>query len=278
MSILIVFVTADRAVCDIVAERRTALVPSDLRANGFAELGGDEVILSAYCVTKQSTLDDLLTHICALNLQAAKGVLILTDNSLPDLTDILGDLFSVSRFDLPEHGRKHSNVIGSIIAKCLRSFRYYNTRFNDLKYHQVLRLPLRNFEAAEIGDLRNLCHDMMNSDNFGRQLDRLLHLLRQRQRPKKASSRPDIYFVDDAAKHFRFGKEMHARADTACPPHNYLCRLGNQFRFGCSFDGTRHFNVSRDKGIMNDDYPDCHDMRRSGQGTTHLNMFTNDFF
>lgn len=279
MRLLVVFVTASDVVTSLVAEKRTALLPPNLRADNFAALGGEEVSISAYRVSKQSTVDKILEHIQALEPATASSVVLLTDGSLPGLVDVLGDVFCTNQFQAPAFGRSVSNILSGILAKCLRSFRYYKTRFTDQKYHRILRLPLRNFSAQEIGQLRQLCHDMMNARNFGRELDALLALLRQRQRPKKASSYSDLYLVDNDEKHFALGMEVHARAETACPPHNALCLLGNNFRFGHHFDGTRHFNVSRDRDArMNGMYPDCHAVPRPGGGAQHLNMFSNDFF
>lgn len=279
MPLLVLFVTANERVIDTVVERRTSLVPADMRANAFAKLGGEEVILSVYRVTDRSTTEELIAHVCARDWLTASGVVLLTDDSLPGLVDRFGDVFSVNRFEAPAHGRDPANILTATLAKCLRTFRHYKVRFDDLKYQQVLRLPLRNFEAAEIADIRAICHDMMNRANFSRELDGVLRLFRLRQRPKKASSYRDVYLVDDDEKHFRLGPEVHARADTACPPHNSLCLLGNGFRFGRAFDGTRHFNVSRDaEARMAASYPDCHDIMRSGLNAKHLNMFTNDFF
>jgi hypothetical protein len=250
-----------------------------MRASGFASLGVNEVVLSAYHVTDSSSTDDLCAHIKCLGLSSASGVVVLTDGSLPDLVERLGDVFCVNRFAPLAHGKNPANVLTSVLAKCLRTYRYFSKRFEDQKYHQILRLPLKNFNARETGDMRRACHEMMNRDNFGRELDQILHLMRQRQHPKKASSYRDIYLVDDNRKHFCLGHEVHARAETACPPHNLLCLLRNAFRFGRAFDGLKHFNVSYDgNDRMNGEYIDCHNLPRSGRGAAHLNMFTNDFF
>ena len=201
MALLVVFVTGNAAVIDTVLKRKTSLVPVDMRADSFAALFGEEVILSCYRVTDSSTFAHLIEHIIDLGMSTASGVLLLTDNRLPDLVGSLGDIFSVNRFEPPTHGQHPANVLTAILAKCLRTFRYFMKRFDDQKYHQILRLPLRNFVAAETGDMRRVCHDMMNSDNFGQGLDKTLRLFRLRQQPKKASSYPDVYLVDDQKKH-----------------------------------------------------------------------------
>ena len=199
---------------------------------------------------------------------------------MPGLVEWLGDIFSVNCFEAPTHGQNVSNILSAILSKALRTFQYYKTRFDDLKYQQILRLPIRNFNAQEVADMQTACHDMMNRQNFGRELDTLLERFRaQRQKPKRASSYPTTYLVDNDENHFNLGHEIHARADTAIPPHNDLCVLANAFRFGRYFSGERHFNVSRERDEeLPGNYLDCHGGRRGGDGAKHLNMFTNDFF
>lgn len=266
-------------IIETVARKKSLLVPSDIRADRYAALAGEEVVLSGYHVNHRSCVEDLLVHINNFDLSRASGILILTDDSLPDMIGRLGDVFNVNRFTPPEHGRDVANALQATLARSLRTFRYLMTRFRDLKYQQIMRLPLRNFVAPEIAVLRAVCNDTINKANFGRELDRSLKAIRQRQSPKKASSYQDIYLVDDAKKHFSLAYEIHAKADTARPPHESLCILRNQFRFGCGFDGSRHFNVSYDGDLrMTDEYIDCHAEKRKGTGAKHLNMFTNDFF
>ncbi len=280
MTLFVVVATAHEAVISQVTERRAALVPSELRARGFAELGGEEVALSVFRVGPTDTLTDAITHIEALDLDAASGLILLTDERLPGLVELLGDVFSVSRFTPPGHQDDVGSIVGAILGKALRAHYLLKTRFDDLKYQQILRLPLRNFEAPEIDQMRTVCRDIMNQPDFRSTLDQVLARLRKRRRPKKVSKSPRNYLVDDDGKYFELGHKRHAQAETAQPPHNQLCVLGIDFRFGRRFDKGRHFNVSRDRNaILKGDFPDCHDVRRrAARGADHLNMFSNDFF
>jgi hypothetical protein len=278
MPLLLLFVTAHDAVIETIAQRRDTLIPERLRRHSFAELRGETVILSAFKVGQATAVTDLLEHLDRIGLQGSTGVILMTDDRLPGLVQFLGDMFSVNRFTPPGFGQHVGNFVSAIIAKALRAFRHYMTRFDDRKYQTALRVPLRNFEAPEVRDLRQTCWDMVGRANFGAELDGVLARMRARQRPKKASTSPETYLVDDNGKHFRLGPEIHARAESAIPPHNACCILANAFRFGRAFQGTEHFNVSRDRNApMAGDYSDCHGQLRPGGGQ-HLNMFSNDFF
>jgi hypothetical protein len=279
MPLLVVFVTGSGDVIDVVNERHSSLVPVDLRGNAFAALGGEEVSVSGFRVEPGCTYQVFLDHLQSLDLGRASGVVVLTDDALAGLVALLGDVFSVNRFAAPGYGQNVVNLLQAVLSKALRTFRVYKNRFDDLKYQQVLRLPLRNFDAPEIGELQTACRDMMNRANFGQEFEAVLKRLRGRQRPKKAQFAPVTYLVDNAAKHFTLGHELHAQAETTIPPHNELCILGNAFRFGRAFDGRRHFNVSRDGGgSMVGQYPDCHKTVRAHPTASHVNMFTNDYF
>lgn len=280
MALIVIFVTSDETVLETVTRRRSSLVPQDIRADSFAATGGNEVLVSVFDARgEKSSSQDILVHLDRLNILDASGIIVLTDDSIPNLINDLGDQLSINRFVPPQYGQNVVNILSSILARSLRAFRYLKKRFNDLKYHQILRLPLRNFDAPEISAMRFACHDIMNQGNYAREIDRIMESFRKRQKPKSASTYPDPYYVDDSGKHFQFGPELHARADTKIPPHNRVCILANQFRFGCPFNGEKHYNVSREKnGSMAGDYPNCHGVNETVGVKQHLNMFTNDFF
>lgn len=275
MTLIVAFVTADAAVIETATEKKTALLPSELRVGGFSAFGGLEVVVTAFDTKISKKQNDLLEW---LNWEAASGVILLTDDTMPGLVGTLGDQFNVHRFEPPSYGKKVANQLTATLTKCLRAFRYLTTRFDDGKYQQIFRLPLRNFDAPEIARMRDLCRDMMHR-NYGREIDTLLKDMRERQKPKRASDYPDIYLVDDGGKHFQLGPERHAQAETAIPPHEPLCVISNRLRFGRRFDGRTHYNVSREKkASMKGTYPDCHDTNRENEKPSHINMFTNDYY
>lgn len=279
MRLIVVFITADKAVLEAVTQRRASLVPREIRADSFSDIGKHEIVLSAFNATLQASLDDIVAHLQSLKFSDASGIILLTDDSIPNLIDSLGDQFCINRFTPPKYNKNVANILSSILTRCLRAFNYLQKRFNDLKYHQIFRLPLRNFKASEITEMRHACRDLMNHGNYAREIDQVLQKIGKRQRPKKASSYPDPYYVDDQGKHFQLGHELHARADSKMPPHNCICIVANQFRFGCIFDGKKHYNVSRDRdGSMAGSYLNCHGENQAARATRHLNMFTNDFF
>ncbi|WP_157020548.1 hypothetical protein [Paracoccus sp. 228] len=273
--LIVVFVTAEAAVIEAITAKKISLVPPDLRAGGYAALGVDEVVLTAFDTKISNNINDFLNW---LNWENASGIVVITDDSMPRLVELLGDHFSVHRFDAPLYGKNIDNFLTSVLTRCLRAFRFFATRFTDKKYQQIFRLPLSNFNAHEIITMREICRDMTRR-NYGREIDALLREMRKRQKPKKASDYPDIYLVDDEDKHFKIGPERHAQADTSMPPHNVLCIVSNNMRFGHKFDGATHYNVSRNKDAsMRGNYTDCHGNVREHRKDSHINMFTNDFF
>lgn len=275
MPLIIAFVTGATAVLETITHKKAALLPNEIRADGFAALGGMEPVITAFDTNHSKNLNDFLQW---LDWKNASGVMLLTDDSLPDLVKVLGDQFNVHRFTPPAYGTRMANQLASTLSKCLKAYKYLAGRFADAKYQQIFRLPLRNFDAPDIARMRELCRDMTQR-NYGKEIDALLCDMRRRQAPKRASGYQDIYYIDDSGKHFQLGHEHHALADTAMPPHNVLCIIGNCLRFGQWFDGRTHYNVSKDKkASMKGMYPDCHGVDQPHQKDSHINMFTNDFF
>lgn len=275
MTLIAVFVTAESAVIETVSAKKLSLLPAELRADGYAALGVSDVVVTAFDTKISKKVDDLLEW---LKWEDASGIVIISDETMPELVQTLGDHFSVHRFAPPGHGKNTANLLTSVLTRCLRAFRYLTTRFTDKKYQQIFRLPLRNFDAPEINRMREICRDMAHR-NYGREIDAFLREMRKRQKPKKASDYPEVYFVDDQDKHFKLGPERHAQAETGMPPHHVLCVISNNMRFGHRFDGASHYNVSRDKNTsMKGNYTDCHGQVREHGKDSHINMFTNDFF
>lgn len=275
MPLTLAFVTNDALVLETVAAKRAALLPNEVRKDGYAYLGGLEVRVSAFDTGRSRNIDQLLD---AVSWGDASGVILLTDDSWPNLVNFLGDQFSVHRFTPPAYDAVTANQLTATISKCLRAYRWLSLRFDDAKYQQMFRLPLRNFDAPEIAALRWQCRDMLGRD-YAKGIETEIGKLRKRQAPKKAADYKDVYYVDDDGKHFQLGHELHSRADTAIPPHNTLCVIANCLRFGLRFDGTTHFNVSRDNDAsMIGAYPNCHSVKQPNARRSHVNMFSSDFF
>lgn len=278
MRLAIVCSTSSSAVFELVTTFRDALLPNELRMNGYSYFGGQAPVLSAHEAHYGMATASLLEHLQSIEITRFDSVLILTDGTIPNLSIDLSHIFAIGCFTAPAAGPNLRNIMTSVLAKCIKYFKHIRDRFQDGKYCTPLRLPLRNFISAELREIRALCGNLLTDQGFSRSLDLRLGQLRTRQQPKKVSSRPETYFVDDNEKYFRLGREIHARAETSCPPHAHTCVYANIFRFGCAIDGSKHFNVSLETGKMDGMYPDCHDVNRSGLGASHLNMFSNDYF
>ena len=167
-----------------------------------------------------------------------------------------------------------------IISKILRAFRAVLAKFESSDDSQLLSLPLRNFHAAELTEIARLCRDECHEGDFVERLQAQLSRLRSRRRPRKQSSFNTKYVVDDQARFFVYGNEKHARFGTG-EPHRPSCALTGYFRFGTRIDSARHYNVSETEGDrtrIEGEFDDCHDAKRVVPATTHLNMFSNDFF
>lgn len=277
MRILIVVVSPDEAICRVVEHRQGQLIPGAYRQPKHRIFGQATFQLIACRATLPIKIESLLDRIEALADVSTKGVVIVADRRYGLAQPPLSDIYFVNEFD--QHGalRSTQNFLSLIFNRVLRDFGYLLAQFSNKKFEKILRLPVRNFVAKEIREMRLICQQTTDVQGFSYRLDGVLNKLRKRQHPNRKSDYDDVYVVDDKDKHFRLGLEDHARADTGTP-HIRLCRLSNAYRFGCGFTSNQHYNVSMEKGHMTDSYPNCHGEYRLGENQTHLNMFTNDFF
>lgn len=280
MRLVIIVASPDAAIEQGITQYRGALVPEPFRKNGYQLLGGTQVTISYCFATLNGTVQQLAAHVEHFLRPDIVGLIIISDHRLKSIVDTLNHIAFTSYYLANDNIRSFPNFFGVIFNRTLRDYRAFSIKFDDLKFRKLFTLPIRNFRAEELEDLCGICTSSSDAPNFANRLEGALKALRARQQPKRFSDSPEIYLVDQDEKHFRLGHERHARADTAIPPHNNLCILGNNWRFGRKFDNETHYNVSMSKPTskMDKDYPDCHGVPRPGKSRTHLNMFTNDFF
>ncbi|WP_313326049.1 hypothetical protein [Pseudomonas qingdaonensis] len=177
------------------------------------------------------------------------------------------------------------NVIARDVVRSIRLFRSIkNAIQSDLR---VWRLPVQNFESQLYHGFVGRMTRGLDVNQAGEALNviqaDLQGMRRTIMRPRSRSNNPQKYCVDDRNKFFDLGHEVHAQIDTRMP-HTPLCVALNSFRFGIKISEEHHYNVSLGEGdrtwVMGA-FSDCHGGQRivrEGEGKTHLNMFSNDFF
>lgn len=279
MQILIVVVARDPLICRAIESLQEQLVPETFRRHNHAAFGGARYKLSCLSGAKGTSHGQLIAHLEERRTDDTQGILIISDRRLGLAAPPLSDVYFINEFDQNGAIGRPDNFVSALLNRALADFRVLTRRFRDGKYQRIFRLPLRNFQAAELDDLRQTCRDSIDVPDFANRLDSVLASFRWRMRPKRKEGRySERYLVDDVQKHFRLGFERHARAETG-PPHTILCLVKNRHRFGRSFDHEQHYNVSlEDNATMIGRFPNCHNQMRSGKKRKHLNMFTSDFF
>ncbi len=282
--IVIIVATPDASLERIIVQRREQLIPDAIRRKTHNSIDGNRVTISCFLVKSHARAKDLIEFVDNLCDRNVSGIILAIDYRLVALVELLRSTFFVISYS--QDGMiNFGNFFGSIITRALRDYRILSHKFDDTKFRKLFTLPLRNFKAPELNKLVQVCAASNSGKGFADRLDAALRALRERQKPKRYEDNPShVYLVDDEGKHFQLGHERHARAETAIPPHNDLCRINNVFRFGHRFDSELHYNVSKDENSrqkslgMIGSYLNCHDSEIPGQGRTHLNMFPNDFF
>jgi hypothetical protein len=212
--------------------------------------------------------------------RGAAGCLLLIDREWDFLAQKIKDAVLSLVFERDEIGNSPTNFFHKVTSRLLRAFRVVHANFASAQDAQGLSLPLRNFDASELREIVRLCQEACNEGDFNNRIQEQLKRLRQRRRPRRQSASKMKYWVDDQGRFFEFGPEQHALPATGAP-HRPSCAFNAYFRFGNRIDSTRHYNVSGTEGdrtTIAGEFTDCHDTIVYVAPTTHLNMFSNDYF
>jgi hypothetical protein len=278
VDIRVFIVCEDSVIQQTVDQLQGQLVPERFRRNNHEALRGDKPVISSFLLHPPGSHQQIVERIGLAGSEQPSGIIVLSVGSYALAVPPLSDVYFMSDVSLEYPLLRPDNLVSSLIGRALTDFMTLSARFQDRKFEKILRLPIRNFHAIELTQLRDIYRQTFSHQDFGQSLDKGLKAFKSRQKPKrKKGNGPAKYLVDDSDNHFELGHELHAQADTS-PPHTTLCIAANRHRFGHHFKSIEHFNVSRDGGVMDADYPNCHGKVKKGGGANHLNMFTNDFF
>lgn len=187
--------------------------------------------------------------------------------------------FFTAIIDIPEQ-LNFNNFFGHKLSKLLTGLLFILELMNKLDNEIAMRLPIRNFIAEDLKELCNVFATKTLDPEFIDSVSSLQEKLLSRKRPRRKSSYPIKYFIDDHEKHFDFGKERHAVLETG-HPHKLSCEIAGNFRFGKKISTNQHYNVSKGEGdrtSISGIFPNCHNEMISISEKTHINMFSNDSF
>jgi len=272
----VVVVTSDSEVIDYVKTKRNKLIPANIRTGSpWCEY---TFYVTAYPFSFAHYVKDLpiFVHKIMSNCQA---VIILCESQLFGILQDYTDSIFLARYDATFAGSTIHNYMNKTMSRLFGIFSHLFTHFQDQKYLKALLLPLRNFNAKELTELREAFHKDVLNPSFRTIYDESISELRARRHPKKYARYKAVYLVDDDGRFFSYGIEKHARVETTQPPHRICCELNSRFRFGYRYDAERHFNVSfgEEGASIGGKFRGCHEEERDLAPTSHLNMFPNDF-
>lgn len=206
--------------------------------------------------------------------------MLVVDSSLVAMVGPVMNSFFTAIVEIPDNISNCQNFLGQRLSRPLKNFSFLMTEMQAADTEQAAILPIRNFEGNDLRELVRICAKDTGSSGFPQAVTAQLTLLKRRKRPRHRSAYRHTYIVDDAQKHFQYGLEQHSRLGSG-PPHNTACVINGNFRFGKRIPSERHFNVSYGDGdttTISGNFPNCHDEMCHVKATTHLNMFSNDFF
>lgn len=277
MRLNIVIATPDQNLRNFAGIRKEKLVPDGVHANSYLRRPECQFRINALKIDNNSKIEDVTANFLELS-PTSDGFILLIDDAFSHLADGVRDAVFVVPFQGSYPGKITQNRIGAILAPTLRHYAHLGQRLGDGKFRKILLLPLEIFVAVELKKLRNLLTRDNIKPGFGERLDTLLSCFRDRQVPKNRATYPDKFIRDDRPLFFHYGYKEHSFVEKH-PPHTPTCVLNSDFRFGCRYNGRRHFNVSEEHSDhkVSGDFLSCHGQRVTVSKRTHVNVFPNGF-
>jgi hypothetical protein len=273
MRILVALISGKKAVCAAYLKHS----PEILNKNCFPKALREQVHLEPKSFNPREEFGSVESFLFG-EMDNWDGIVLLVEKENIEEVAAVRSAFFIGQVEF-EYLPNIQNVLSSLMSRLLKNFAFLLSKTSEAVGVQAAMLPLRNFKADELAQINEMCREMTLDGEFRENFDAQFGALMSRRGPKRRSKYPELYFVDDDGKHFDFGNELHARADTG-PPHVVPCQIANRVRFGRQIDSRRHFNVSqgdKDKSRISGTFLNCHGQPIEVAATTHINMFSNDF-
>jgi hypothetical protein len=276
MRVVLVLVSSDQDACNLFRKEKEGLIPRSLREHDRIKSVGLEFFTGIFDPTSaQRSIQDYVLDAA----KSAEAVALLVDSTVANVAAPVGSACFVGNVAFNPEATNYKNVIIATLTKLIKNLAVVVGAQSSAGSQQVLLLPLRNFVAPELNALHDLFRHSTLSPEFPIQLGRLVSQINERKRPRRQSTYKNNYLVDDQQKLFDYGKERHARLATGAP-HNSMCVLTGNLRFGRRIPTDRHYNVTREVGAftkISGSFPDCHGAVVEVAERSHLNMFSNDY-
>lgn len=275
MKVFVGLISSNAKLCDEYQRRRTGILPKSSLPAGLK----DNATFSAGVFNPNTDSRGMLEYVvhATRNMDA---VILLVDSTLAHTITAIRNSFFTVILDIPFNIENCQNFIGQRISRPLRNFSFLIGEMSASDTEQVANLPLRNFKGQDLHELARICREDTALTTFPANATTQIAMIKDRKRPRRDSSYATVYVIDDEEKYFKYGKERHAKLETG-GSHSISCEINGNFRFGKRIDASRHYNVSYGTGddtYISGAFANCHDEIRDVKTTTHLNMFSSDFF
>lgn len=269
-------VSSDQGACELFQREKESLIPKSARDLPRVRSLGLDFITDIYNPAEDPrTIDNFLLTAT----RSSEAVALLVDKKLDYIAKPVTGACFVGKIAFDPQNSNYKNHLASTLTRLVKNLALLIEMMADAGNRHALLLPLRNFSAPEIIDLQHLFHTDACSSDFFERIVKLVARLNQRKHPRRNSTYRERYFSDENSKLFSYGKEHHAQLATGAP-HNSMCVLTGNFRFGARIPTDQHYNVTKEVGALtkiSGTFLDCHDTSIAIAETTHLNMFSNDY-
>jgi hypothetical protein len=285
MNILIGLISKNQEICEFFGKAKEKIVNKDLFIKGHYKNVAISFYTVTYIVSKKEVSSDDFERFLLDKIKHGNAIdaciLLVDDECMQLVRDIHNSLF-LSAFNASDSLSNPQNYFSGLITRLVRNFGVVFYGMSNLADLQILRLPLRNFMAKELNEIARLCREKCLSPTFTTDFSSTLAMLQKRRKPRRFLESKKMHMVDDHNIYYEYGNERHAQFETG-KPHLHSCEIAGHFRFGVRIESRLHYNVFGEKKrgvdtVINGKFINCHDQEVNVASTSHLNMFSNDYF
>lgn len=273
MKVVALFVCGNDQLYDAVNANRERLIPEALRRR-WADISYAVIPIKIPLTSTEAEFINTIENAA----DGFDGVALLVPTQLSATSMRCRDAFFVVDYVNPHPVSNVQNQLSALLQRTLRDFSLLMSKVAEMKYKRSLLLPLNDFTAPVMDRTRILFRELSDEQQFARALEGILRDFRQRQVPTRVA-KDEIHpvYVDCDGKRFDRGREKHARAGTAIPPHDVLCGLNKAFRFGFAYPDELHFNVAVGDDTRAHRFHGCHGPHGISKVNrkSHANVFPN---
>lgn len=269
--------------CDYFLREKENVIPKDTRSDMNFDFTFDTFNINYNLPLEEIKKDFTEYVIRAVNPSSVDGAIFLMDNAYSNCHALIEEIKASLFFGFFHTGNykkkpNYHNIVSGVSAALIKNFSKLSPFFDQNKFRTSILLPIKNFKSNKIIDLVHIANEKSTENKFIEYFSSKVREIRALRKVKSSTNSAEKFYVDDRGFFFVYGHEEHSLIETGVPPHNKLCGINGNYRFGRRIETNRHYNVSKENGHMSGSlFINCHGENVIiNKSVDNVNIFSND--